>query len=314
MLGIPVLRVSYQSRPLHGGTLGDVQLITGNAQTNDGQALPFRLVQKTQKRWDRPGDPASWRREYDLVQSDFGQTFTKMFRWPRCYHAEIGENENRLWMEIAEGVSGANLTLDDLELAANELGRFQGRCHERVGALRQISCLGDEEVPCREFAQWSPDTLEYRTLRSADCPLPKRLQQLIIGTQERSDAIYNELRRLPQVLCHRDYWTENIFVQNGKVAVIDWDCAGWGTIGEDIASLIADETDAAQIGAYCRRLVPAYYAGLSERMALPPMDSIPIREMIVLKFGYRFLQQVMFSESPEPKAQAILALEEIAAL
>jgi hypothetical protein len=306
--------VSYQSKPLQGGTLGDVRLITGNAQTNDGRALPFRLMQKTQKRWDRPGDPASWRREYDLVQTEFDRCFTDSFRWPRCYHAEIGENENRLWMEYAEGVSGANLTLDHLELAANELGRFQGRCHVRAETLARIACLGDEGVPRREFAQWSPDTLEYRILRSADCVLPERLQQLIIGTQERSDAIYDTLRDLPRVLCHRDYWAENIFVQNGKVAVINWDCAGLGAVGEDIASLIADETDAAQIGTYCRRLVPAYYAGLSEHMALPPIDSIPIRDMIVLKFGYRFLQQVMFSESPEPKAQAILALEEIAAL
>lgn len=314
LLGAPVRRVRVQSEPLHGGTLGDVLLITGNAQTEDGRTLPFRLVQKTQKRWVRPGDPESWRREYDLAQTDFAALFTDAFHQPRCFHAEIGETENRIWMETAEGRSGLALTLDDLELAAGELGRFQGRCLERAESLRRIACFGDEGTLRREFAQWSPDTLEYRTLRCADCPLPERLRQLILGAQERSDAIYDALGGLPRVLCHRDFWAENIFVHNGAVTVIDWDCAGWGCIGEDIASLIADETEASQIGAYCRRLLPAYYRALGESMALPPMETIPIREMIVLKFGYRFLQQAMFARSPEPKAQAILALEEIAAL
>lgn len=314
LLGVPVRSVSVQSEPLHGGTLGDVLLITGNAQTADGRTLPFRIVQKTQKRWARPGDPASWRREYDLAQTEFYTFFTNSFRLPRCYHREIGENENRLWMEPVAGTSGVSLTLKDLELAAAELGRFQGRCHAKAEALRRITYFGDEEYPRREFAQWSPDTLEYRTLRSADCPLPKRLQKLLIGAQERSDAVYAALCNLPQVLCHRDYWMENLFVQNGAVTVIDWDCAGWGCVGEDIASLITDETDAALIGAYCRRLLPVYCSALGEHMALPPMDEIPVREMIVLKFGYRLLQQAMFARSPQPKAQAILALEEIAAL
>ena len=57
-----------------------------------------------------------------------------------------------------------------------------------------------------------------------------------------------------------------------------------------------------------KKLLPAYYLGLSETMALPPMDRIPLREMILLKFGYRFLQQAMFSKEQEAKDGAILAL------
>jgi len=314
LLGVPVLRADYQSTPLHGGTLGDVRLISGEAEAADGSRLPFRIVQKTQKRWERPGDPASWRREYDLFSPALSAAFAPSFRAPRIVHAEIGEQENRLWMEYVEGRSGTQLTPDDLERAALELGRFQGRCHQQSEALRRLGCLGDADYMRRDYAQWTPDTVEYRWLRSGDCTLPNDLQTLLIDTQEQSDAVFRRLGRLPQVLCHRDYWTENIFAASGGIVAIDWDCAGWGCVGEDIASLISDETQPSQIGPYYRLLVPAYVQGLRELISLPPMDDIPIREMILLKFGYRLLQQVMFARSPEPKEQAIAALQQIGQL
>lgn len=314
LLGVPVQYAEYQAEPLHGGTLGDVKRFTGEATTADRQTLPFRIVLKTQKRWERPGDPHSWRREYDLFHSALSHAFTPAFRAPRIYFTEIDESANQLWMESVDGVSGTRLTVEELACAARELGRFQGRCHQREQALRSITCLGDAGYVQRDFAQWTPDTVEYRWLRSAECTLPVPLRQLLIDTQNRAETIYSTMQALPQVLCHRDYWTENIFVQSGGVIAIDWDTTGWGAAGEDIASLIADETDAAQIGAYFARLVPAYCQGLAETMELPPQNTFPIREMILLKFGYRFLQQVLFSPSPAQKAQAILALEQVAAL
>jgi hypothetical protein len=314
LLGTPAARIDYQSTPLHGGTLGDVQLLSGEAETPDGKRLPFRLVQKTQKRWQRPGDPASWRREYDLFPSALSAAFTPSFRAPRMLHAETYESENRIWMETIEGRSGARLSPDDLARAALELGRFQGRCHRQESALRNVSCLGDSGVPRREYAQWTPGTVEYRWLRSADCTLPDSLQTLLIDTQAQADAIFLRLGRLPQVLCHRDYWTENIFAADGGIVAIDWDCAGWGCVGEDIASLIADETEPQRIAPYFRLLMPAYYKGLREYISLPPMDELPIREMILLKFGYRLAQQVQFGPRPEQKAEAIAALRQIGAL
>ena len=311
MLGIPVPQIRYQEKPLQGGTLGDVRLLIGEAATHDGQWLPFRIVQKIQKQWRRPGDPSSWRREFDLAQTAFADLSTPAFHIPTVYHTEITGNETRLWMEEITGVSGAQLALRDLELAASALGRFQGACLAKADTLRRMDCLGDVDYLQRDFAQWTPDTVEYQWLRSSQCTIPKPLQTMLLAMQTQSGQMFRQLRLLPQVLCHRDYWTENIFVQNGSIAVIDWDCVGWGYIGEDIASLIADETEASQIAVYYRVLVPAYYQALREFMALPPMDALPIREMILLKFGYRLVQQVMFSKQPEPKAEAIRVLQQI---
>jgi len=314
LLNISALRTTHESKPLQGGTLGDVQLITGDADTADGRTLPFQIVMKTQKKWERPGDPLSWRREYDLYSSAFHSLFTQPFRSPKLYHAEETEDENRLWMEYVQGVSGAALSQDDLALAAEALGRFQGRCHRQEDTLRKIDSLSDEGFMQRDFVLWTPDTVEYRYLHGGACELPPPLRQMLVDTQQRSPAIFEAMRALPQVLCHRDYWTENIFVSGGQVIAIDWDCAGWGVIGEDVASLIADEPPIGQIGAYYRRLLPAYYKGIGESLKLPPMDELPVREMILFKFGYRLVQQVMFAKRQETKDEAILVLEEISRL
>jgi hypothetical protein len=117
MLGEKIIFADYQTMQLHGGTLGDVRLVTGMAKTAKGRELPYNVVLKTQKKWGRYGDPDSWRREYDLYMSELGATFSGSFRWPGCYHAGINkeENETQIWMEYIDGVSGRALTVEMLE-------------------------------------------------------------------------------------------------------------------------------------------------------------------------------------------------------
>ena len=72
--------IDCQARPLKGGTVGQVRLITGLTHTEDAGRQPFRLVEKTQQKWERPGDPDSWRREYDLYRSGLSDLFDDTFR------------------------------------------------------------------------------------------------------------------------------------------------------------------------------------------------------------------------------------------
>lgn len=143
MLDKTVISATYETKQLQGGTLGDVQLVTGIAETVDLEKLPYKVVWKKQKRWKRPGDPNSWRREYDLYQSNLGVAFTSALRWPVCYHSELGDGNIELWIEYIDGVSGRDLTIDMLEQAALELGRFQGRITKQHDDLENIRCLGD---------------------------------------------------------------------------------------------------------------------------------------------------------------------------
>lgn len=82
-------------------------------------------------------------------------------------------------------------------------------------------------------------------------------------------------------------------------------------MGEDIASLIVDDTDIEYLDEYYRRLIPVYYKGISEYMDAPPIENLYIRKMIIIKFGYRILQEYMFSQSSDIKSQQINALQKI---
>lgn len=53
-----------KTEQLHGGTLGDVKLVSGIAKTADGEKIPYKIVQKRQEKWERPGAPGSWRRPW----------------------------------------------------------------------------------------------------------------------------------------------------------------------------------------------------------------------------------------------------------
>jgi len=261
LLVATIIRADYQTKQLQGGTLGDVRLVTGMAETVDSVELPYKVVLKIQKKWERPGDADSWRREYDLYVSDFNTIFSNSFRWPDCYHVEITDNETHIWMEYIDGISGNDLTIEILEHMAAELGRFQGRLYQRPEFLRNIPCLGDAGFMEREYGQWKPETVEYRYLYSDECTVPEHLRRMLIDTQQQAKTIFTNMKRLPVVLCHRDFWIENIFLSDRKIILIDWDCAGWGFMGEDIASLIVDDTDIEYLDEYYRRLIPAYYKG-----------------------------------------------------
>lgn len=346
MLDKNIIRASYQTKELQGGTLGDVRLVTGIAKTAGGEKLPYKVVWKKQKKWERPGDPNSWRREYDLYLSALGGTFTDALRWPKCYHAAMNaeENEIQIWMEHIDGISGGGLTIEMLEQAALEWGRFQGKRSRDSGNMRNINCLGDPGFLEREFAQWHTQTFtvdflvskpcrmpeflkqmlkggdirlvdgksfEYGCLRSKGCGIPDHLKKMLMDIDDRKDEIFDQLKNLPVVLCHRDFWNENIFYADGKIRLIDWDTAGWGYLGEDIASLIVDGMGVERLEENYRRLIPAYLNGLSEYMDVPAIDKACILTMILIKFGYRMMQEYMFSDDSNEKSWGVNALQKL---
>ncbi len=344
MFGREVLKASSRTEPLQGGTLGDVRLVTGLADMSSGKDLPYKVVWKTQVKWARPGDPDSWRREYDLYHSTLEDAFSSALRRPRLYASEQHDDRIELWIEYIAGVTGNDLTLDMLEVAALELGRFQGKIAQNVDHFKPINDLGDRGFLEREFNQWHTQSLtydflvseasrlpiflkeklrngeihlidgksfEYSCLRSAACGIPDPIKQMIMDIDDRKDELFAGFTKLPAVLCHRDFWIENIFYVDGEIRLIDWDTAGWGFLGEDIASLIVDEVPADQIKENVRRLVPAYLKGLSAGLDASALDERCILEMILLKFGYRMLQEQIFTEGKEGVSWGIQALQEI---
>jgi len=119
---------------------------------------------------------------------------------------------------------------------------------------------------------------------------------MLIDMDESADQIFSRIEKLPIVLCHRDFWVTNIFCSDGKTILIDWDTAGWGYLGEDMASLIADEADIEHMVEYYRRCIPAYYKGFAEYADISPTTDHCVYEMILLKFGYRLVEGYMNAE------------------
>ena len=113
---------------------------------------------------------------------------------------------------------------------------------------------------------------------------------MLIGIDENSDEVFRRIEKLPIVLCHRDLWVANIFYSEGNIVLIDWDTAGWGYLGEDIASLIADEADVAHMVEYYNRCIPAYYRGFSEHVDVSHITDHCIYELILVMFGYRLVE------------------------
>ncbi|MGE7945637.1 aminoglycoside phosphotransferase family protein [Lysinibacillus sp. NPDC093688] len=312
MLGQTIIRADYQLKELQGGTVGVVRLVTGIAETSDGENLPYKMVWKTQKKFERYGDPDSWRREYDLYASDFKKVFFDSFRWPECYHAEINGDETQLWMEYIDGVSGLNLTSEMYERIAEELGRFQGKLYtERPNVLQNLSNLSKVEFTKNYYLRYRSWNVLYDYIRSDDCEIPKHLCKMLIDLDNNADEIFSRIEKLPIVLCHRDFWVANIFYSDSKIVLIDWDTAGWGYMGEDIASLITDEADVRHMVEYYQKCIPAYYRGFSEYADVSSVSDHCIYELILVMFGYRLVEWYKFAQSPEDKAMHLNTLRKI---
>lgn len=351
LLNKPVVSFEYEETPLDGGTIGDVRLLSGQAVTDTDERIPFKIVYKSHKKFERPGDPHSWKREYDLYISDIDNTFTDEFRWPKYYRAEINKDRFEIWMEYIEAPSGLDLDINMLEKAALEIGRWQGKIFAQPTLsqkINQIQNIGDPGFLQRNFAQWHTQTLSYEYIISSDCRLPAHIRQYYIENKERihhgksieynilrseictipshltqmlldmdagQHAIFENFKRLPIVFCQRDFWIENIFYDNGNIIVIDWDTAGWGYLGEDIAQLIFDDDDNRYFNDYVSKLIPAYYEGFTAFADITEEDiknsKAAIRDFILIVYGYRMAQWHMFTENTEEKAQAEKKLQNI---
>jgi len=291
MLGKNITHASHTIEQLQGGTVGNVQLISGIAKTAT-EETPYKIVLKIQKKWMRDGDPLSWRREYDLYTSELGTSFSASLRWPTCYHTAMNEaqDETQLWMEYVEGTTGYDLTTEMLETAAAELGRYQGRLYaQNPDYLRNITNLGDVNAVENFYRHWKHKNVEYKYIREPGCEIPKHLCDMLIDIDSRADAIFERIRKLPVMFCHRDFWVANIIHSNNGIALIDWDTTGHGYLGEDVMQLITDETDPALWDEYSRRLIPAYLKGFSEYAGTVDVDETVIHDMTMVRMGYLYV-------------------------
>ncbi|MFP4478713.1 MAG: aminoglycoside phosphotransferase family protein [Candidatus Izemoplasmatales bacterium] len=307
-----VIDAKYHLEELHGGTVGKVYLVSGKAKIEEDKVENFQVVLKKQHKWERYGDSLSWRREYDLYHSDLSDLFLDDFSWPKCYEAKLNDDSFELWLEYIDGPSADQLTLEMYEKAAESLGRFQGKLYReqpnQIKILRNLSSEDYVKIFYHHYKSWKE---VYDYVREEENDLPKHLCQMMIDLDSREEEIFNSLDQSPLVLCHRDYWNTNIFCVNNHIYAIDWDTTGYGYFGEDMASLIADETDPGKMLDYFKICVKAYENGFSQYAKIQINLSQRIHDLILLMFGYRLIESFKFSKNQEEKNLAKNALQAI---
>jgi hypothetical protein len=331
----PITQATKRLKRLQGGTVADVFLVQGIAITSNSGKQPYKIVWKHTRQWNRPGDLLSWRREYDWVQSNEGINLGEHLKIPTCYHKEISETGNDLWMEYVNGVSGNDLTLSMLEEVAFQWGSFQGQfsldAQPLVGKnLTDLSflkselsqwyhnpyaylflCSDQSRIPSsiKETLRkndWNDGfSITYHYIRSIECDLPMHLKQMIIELDESIETKLSRLSKLPLVITHRDFWIENIFYRDGTIHLIDWDCIGTGYFGEDIASLIADDTPTTCLETWIKPLLTSYKKGLFARKDASMLEIRDVAIMILMKYGYRLVDNYWFSDSLDEKKDIV---------
>ncbi|MBV7334731.1 aminoglycoside phosphotransferase family protein [Chloroflexi bacterium TSY] len=276
----------WQHQPLQGGTVSLVYLFNGECRThsldsfpdNQTTTIPWSVVLKIQRQWERGGDPECWEREMMLYQSELFNTLPDTLTVPCCFDIiQKDQNEIWYWMEAVTGKTDTRMSLEDYCLAARHLAHFQGRF--LVGqSLPPYSWFSTRRWIANTVSNWGtgavPWLQRYRQLSQPERIFSPDIIEETIQLWQTRDALLDIVDSLPRTVCHRDYNAGNLFVRRDEnigeqTSVIDWDCTGIGAIGEDIADMVGEalifyDFDLGQAEELKESVLSHYYTGLCE--------------------------------------------------
>jgi hypothetical protein len=238
--------INHKCHQLSGGTVGDVFRFSGSADC-DGDPVSWSIILKVLRKWERPNDPQSWKREALIYQSDLFNDLPGGLTVPRCHGiVTAGPDEYWLWLEDITGVHAEAMTLAQYQSAARHLAHFQG-ANLMGRPLPDFPWLSTERFFMEASKHWG--TQAVAALEGAQnvhgANFPQNLATDIMRMWNRRNKLLDACEKLPRVVSHRDYNYANLFFCAGpngleKTVAIDWDCAGIGIAGEDIADLVSE--------------------------------------------------------------------------
>lgn len=220
--------------------------VSGTARGN-GETRTWSLVLKTISAKEGAGstDPRAWnywKREILAYQSGLLSVLPGSLAAPRCFGVvQQPQDEFWIWLELVNDSGGGVWDLDHYAQAARHLGEFNGAYY--IGAYPLLDLPWLTRGRAREWLQIAepvlsdlPEHLAARTGRHwLTAPQAERAQALWAVRGKLLDY----MDRLPQSLCHHDGFRKNLFVTPGRTTAIDWQLMGIGSLGEDVAPLIA---------------------------------------------------------------------------
>ncbi|AKB51838.1 putative phosphotransferase related to Ser/Thr protein kinase [Methanosarcina barkeri str. Wiesmoor] len=304
----------YSTEVLQGGTVGDVAKLFGNAETDNG-LLPFSIIVKTQRKWDRYGDPDSWRREYDIYKQGLNDELPKVLKLPRCYLLEESEGITQIWMEFIEGKTGnKKLHGNELALAAQKLGELQAEFH--LYGERDLPYLRNYPAVRSSFNLWW-NRMKSRLSRPID-GFPDELRHILNDYALHANNIFASFDTLPLTLCQGDFHHDNLIFRESAgetdIYLIDWDCAGYGYMGEDAVDVLMEafvysSRDISLLPYFKQKIIDGYCEGVRSRGIDFAMCNTLVRDIFALAWGFRIANLYLFYKDELPKKRCIEILQ-----
>lgn len=242
--------VDWESRCPRSGSVGEVHLLEGTAKAwpGGGRVVDWALVLKVQRQWARPSDPESWRRELLMYESGLFDELADALTVPVLLRADTRDDEIWLWLERVTGVTDEGMTPAHYCHAATDLGRMQG-AYLAGRELPTYPWLSSRRWVSGTVNAWGSRALHglWRASNGeeSEAGLPPKLSRATMGLWGERDRVLDALATFPLTLCHRDYNAANLFIRadagsGATTTALDWDCAGIGTLAEDIGDMVGE--------------------------------------------------------------------------
>jgi len=244
-----VIPADWQVHPLAGGRgeiTGGVYRIVGGGH-DQGLRVSWSLVLKVVPEPDEDDGPAAhnyWKREFRCYQAGLLADLPGISA-PRCWGACDRPGEGTwLWLEDITGPRQDNWRDQHYARAARSLGQF-GAAYLKERPLPRGAWLSDrmlrkESAFFGPYLRDLPAALDHPLVRQA-CPAEQaaRLERLWAVRE----ALLKQVEALPRTFCHLDAIRRNLHRREGTVGTrtvaFDWEWAGIGALGEDLAPLVA---------------------------------------------------------------------------
>jgi hypothetical protein len=229
---------------------GSIQRVRGTALTA-GVPVSCSVVLKAcrdpgQRQHHDVRAPNYWKREFLAYASGLIADLPPGVRAPRCYGVEERPDGHAwLWLEDLTEAYGTPWPLERYALAARLAGQLNGAylAGRPIPDLPWLSFRAGLSF----FDQFGPH-LE-RTYALGDHPLVRRewpVADLIdrsVRLWRERDTFYGALARLPQTLCHLDFFRLNLFAVRSpegadETVGVDWAFLGPAAVGEELAPLV----------------------------------------------------------------------------
>jgi hypothetical protein len=287
----------WQCQPIQGGFELSNAILRCWGQAEDGElSLPWSLVVKIIRSDEKNSDGNGiwyWKREAQAYQSGFFQRMPKYLAAPCCYAiAEQPDGSMWLWMEDVRDDFGGKWSLEHHGTVAHQLGQFNAQYlngtplpDEKWITHNWLRKYVEHAAPVIEFMRNNP------THPIIDTAYGQSLH-LILGLWEVRKMLLDSLDSAPQVFCHQDAFSRNLFTRQGQLVAIDWGYAGIAPLGAELVPLVAvsagmGNTSANKIFELDRICFDGYLRGLQDCGVNIPRTTI--RRNFVLTILLRYV-------------------------